>query len=151
MCPDNQYYYKKYEICLDETKSICKSGETKPDIFDNRQYYLCVNGRFVLRSCGRDRIYENRKCTWIGPTSTLPTTTKATTTIYNENCESGYSPDPYDCHFFRQCENGVWKSMQCAPGTIWNQAILACDHYSPSLCQKTEGSPPAPPPSPIEV
>ncbi|KAF5306587.1 hypothetical protein FQR65_LT07314 [Abscondita terminalis] len=45
-----------------------------------------------------------------------------------------YFPDPDDCRYFYLCSNGEAIHVMCAPGTIFNPALNACDYESDQSC-----------------
>ncbi|XP_037776681.1 LOW QUALITY PROTEIN: uncharacterized transmembrane protein DDB_G0289901-like [Penaeus monodon] len=51
------------------------------------------------------------------------------------DCSLGkYLPHPSDCRKFIQCAPYGPEEMPCAPGTVWNQQKLTCDHEWASPC-----------------
>ncbi|XP_023248585.1 uncharacterized protein LOC106638900 [Copidosoma floridanum] len=49
----------------------------------------------------------------------------------NEECKElgSFLPDPKDCHKYYVCVGGSAKqSMNCGPGTAWDQSNTVCDH-----------------------
>ncbi|ROT69010.1 Chondroitin proteoglycan 2 [Penaeus vannamei] len=51
------------------------------------------------------------------------------------DCSLGkYLPHPTDCRKFIQCAPYGPEEMPCAPGTVWNQQKLTCDHEWASPC-----------------
>ena len=50
-----------------------------------------------------------------------------------------YKAHPNDCSKFCQCAPKTsstyrWYAMPCAPGTLWNQYLVICDHESNVEC-----------------
>ncbi|XP_037774166.1 spidroin-1-like [Penaeus monodon] len=53
------------------------------------------------------------------------------------DCSLGkYLPHPSDCRNFIQCAPYGPEEMPCAPGTVWNQQKLTCDHDGFSVCDR---------------
>ncbi|KAF2356445.1 Chitin binding domain, partial [Trinorchestia longiramus] len=51
------------------------------------------------------------------------------------NCELGqYYPHPTDCAKFIQCAPYGPQEMPCAPGTVWDQRLLTCNHEYATEC-----------------
>ncbi|ULU10715.1 hypothetical protein L5515_000835 [Caenorhabditis briggsae] len=120
---------------------VCRPGSRKPDVFDNTRYLECTyDGKgFIVRYCQPGAIFVSSEnmCVNIRPTytpPTLPTYTPPTpATPYYGACKEsagrdGYKPDIFNCRKFYKCASGLWTQMSCGQGTIWNQAILTCDH-----------------------
>ncbi|XP_021959337.1 mucin-17 [Folsomia candida] len=45
-----------------------------------------------------------------------------------------YHPYPYDCRKFIECTNGDAVVQCCAPGTVWDQDLLVCNHEGVTPC-----------------
>ncbi|XP_042234429.1 uncharacterized protein PB18E9.04c-like [Homarus americanus] len=78
-------------------------------------------------------------CTPITNTTTTTTTTPTTTNRPNFpciDCSSGqqYFQHPTDCHKFIQCAPYGPQEMPCAPGTVWDQNLLTCNHQHSTQC-----------------
>ncbi|XP_042234427.1 peritrophin-1-like isoform X2 [Homarus americanus] len=78
-------------------------------------------------------------CTPIANTTTTTTTTPSTTTRPHfpcVDCSSGqqYFQHPTDCHKFIQCAPYGPQEMPCAPGTVWDQNLLTCNHQHSTQC-----------------
>ncbi|XP_037900593.1 mucin-2-like [Glossina fuscipes] len=62
--------------------------------------------------------------------TTTPTTLPTTGPIDKPNsiCSDGliYHQDPYDCHYFIKCANGIPYRFKCPSPLFWNQSILSC-------------------------
>ncbi|XP_069997704.1 mucin-5AC [Penaeus vannamei] len=51
------------------------------------------------------------------------------------DCSQGqYHPHPSDCHMFIQCTPYGPQEMPCAPGTVWDQDLLTCNHEATTPC-----------------
>merc|ERR1712212_379155 len=62
-----------------------------------------------------------------------PTTADPVTSCID--CSKGqYWPHPTDCHMFIQCAPYGPQEMPCAPGTVWDQSILTCNHQATTPC-----------------
>lgn len=44
---------------------------------------------------------------------------------------------PGDCSSFRQCHNGDWVVLSCAPGLHWNERLKICDWPQRARCSST--------------
>ncbi|CAI2315706.1 unnamed protein product [Caenorhabditis sp. 36 PRJEB53466] len=144
---------------------VCFPGSRTVYLFDNTKYKECTwDGRgYVTRYCQPGAIYNDhlQMCVDVEPTTRWPSTTTqrptppSTTPFYGACTESTgqaqYKPDLYNCKNFYQCASGLWTQRSCGEGTIWNQAILTCDHNRGQcrpLEHPTAYPPTVPPPVP---
>nr|XP_027218101.1 probable chitinase 10 isoform X3 [Penaeus vannamei] len=55
-----------------------------------------------------------------------------------ESCDPGQTSGvPGDCSSFRQCHNGDWVVLSCAPGLHWNERLKICDWPQRARCRST--------------
>ncbi|XP_041983511.1 uncharacterized protein LOC121736404 [Aricia agestis] len=113
-------------------------------------FYHCDKGEKVLKECaeGTYFVYEKQTCDHIwrvdcvsnGTTTPRPTTviTEAVEeeSLENTNLPNGCPNDgsylllPHEtiCRKFYYCVHGEKVERECAPGTVFNPAIMNCDH-----------------------
>ena len=61
-------------------------------------------------------------------------------------CSEGSSPktgDSRNCSIYWECDNGVYTSRTCAPGTLFDMDSRECHHPQESRCEESCSSTPA--------
>ena len=91
------------------------------------------NPYYILSGINSESIYHGQP-----PLAALPQIPKTSFTCANKPFIPGmYADQETGCKVYHVCVNDRQESFFCGKGTIFNQAILVCDHSSKVACQSS--------------
>ncbi|KAH8259728.1 hypothetical protein KR026_009593, partial [Drosophila bipectinata] len=120
-CKPGDYFNSTLNKCVLDTCGVCVNcieGSQKADENDCAKFQICVNGKYVSKSCPIGEYYnsdiskceeDNGQCNG------------------NQTCTEGeIQEDAKDCAGYEVCSNGSWVSRQCADGAYFNATLNIC-------------------------
>ncbi|XP_052848691.1 chitin-binding domain protein cbd-1-like [Drosophila gunungcola] len=135
-CPDGEYFDSAQNNCVPDTCGACincTEGSTKADLNDCAKFQVCVNGKYVSKTCPVGDYWNSleHKCQKDdGQCNGTP------------GCKDGeLEVDPTDCAGYLSCSNGTFVSVKCPEGNYFNTIYKTCVPDTEGICVNcTEGT-----------
>ncbi|XP_017122149.1 chitin-binding domain protein cbd-1 [Drosophila elegans] len=135
-CPDGDYFDSVQNSCVPDTCGVCVNcteGSTKADLNDCAKFQVCVNGKYVSKTCPVGDYWNSleKECQKDdGQCNGTP------------GCTDGeLKVDPTDCAGYLSCSNGTFVSVKCPEGNYFNTIYKTCVPDTEGVCVNcTEGT-----------
>lgn len=144
-CGPGNYFENKTLSCEKDVHDRCKiekpclcpggyeEGDLSPHPDDCDKYYICVNGKQILKECGKDNYFDKNTLTCEFDIDNECWAKAACT------CPGGYdegecSAHPIDCNKYYICKDGHQVLEDCGNENYFNNDTLTCESDTYHVC-----------------